>query len=530
MNHSPEQIFAELDRHVIGQTQAKRAVAIALRNRWRRLQLTPEEQASIHPHHILMIGPSGVGKTEVARRLAILSDSPFIKVEATQYTEVGYVGKDITSIVEEVVGAAQALLQSQSSRRAAEQRKAQKKSDKEPVVNAANASEATNYTEQISKKNNEAVEKIIDLIELTSTLKEIEDGARNNNLDKYEPKDWDEVTRKSIHINIMSGGPEFDMMKVYVPTFYSNPFDKRFERAMEIFEVSAMQVLAPLVMLSDEDDDEEFDFTETYANVLAGAKAFKKNKLVSVGKLKELWFKEANREVVKSTMRDKTKDNVIEQVMRDFGFDPASFDSTRTASYKSNSRDDAVMYAENYGIIFIDEFDKLAGVASDRGQVSRQGVQRDLLPLLDGCTVQTKQYGPVDTTNMLFICSGAFQLNKPEELLVEIQGRLPIRVQMEALSVDDFVKILRIKEDNILDQYRKLMSADGIDLVFEDQAVKTIAEIAFQLNMNHGNYGARRLYGCVEKVLEDVTYLSSPGTRITMTITEEYVKNHISSH
>jgi ATP-dependent HslUV protease ATP-binding subunit HslU len=530
MNQSPEQIFAELDRHVIGQVQGKRAVAIALRNRWRRLQLTPEERESIHPHHILMIGPSGVGKTEIARRLAILSDSPFIKVEATQYTEVGYVGKDITSIVEEVVGAASQLLHQQASRKESERqavlKDAKSKTKQKPVDKVEPPTPFMEFRE-------EALSKMVALFELTRMITELETAVKDSKLADFETTDWDENTKHHITTQIRTADPEVNMIKVFVPAFFTDPFDKRFESSSDVLGLSVTQIIIPLMDVDDavsEIDKERLKELEKIT--AAGIKNFKKaTKQISIGKLKEMWYKCAEVEAIKATAKGNIKDKFTQELDefvnnlgKNFGFSGGGFGGA--PSYKSIGTEDAVSYAENYGIIFIDEFDKLAGVASDRGQVSRQGVQRDLLPLLDGCVIKTK-YGNVDTTNMLFICSGAFQLNKPEELMVEVQGRLPIRVHMEALSVDDFVKILQVKEDNILEQYRKLMAADGVDLVFEEAAVKAIADIAFNLNLNYGNYGARRLYGCVEKVLEDVTYLSAPNERITMTISEAYVKARI---
>jgi ATP-dependent HslUV protease ATP-binding subunit HslU len=531
MNYSPEQIFAELDRHVIGQTQAKRAVAIALRNRWRRLQLTSEEQASINPHHILMIGPSGVGKTALAKQLARLSDSPFIKVEATQYTEVGYVGKDITSIVEEVVAAAESLLLSQQAPGAVKQKVQVKveKSTEKPEANPGQAVQFAKYFKLCDEKIRIACERISDLYEVTKIMSGVDHAIKNGTLSEFKFESLEGV-REAQFIREIEAGKHDDKM-ITVPRYFAEPFSSKAELALDQF---SMTCLAPMALMESRDvkEEDQKDLSDAFKDSI---KAFKKYKSVTIGKLRKLWTQAANAEAASAVTYSENPhrvaamsdlDELIKRTLTGMGMNASETRAGIAGQVKAGASSDPVKYAENYGIIFIDEFDKLAGVASDRGQVSRQGVQRDLLPLLDGCVIKTR-YGNVDTTNILFICSGAFQMNKPEELMVEIQGRLPIRVQMEALSADDFVKILRIKEDNILDQYRKLMAADGIDLLFEDQAVKTIAEIAFQLNMNHGNYGARRLYGCVEKVLEDITYLSSPNKRISVTITKEYVENHL---
>jgi hypothetical protein len=435
--------------------------------------------------------------------------------------------------VEDVVNAATQLIHQQATRKESERQAAIKaaksKSNEKPNAKVAAVAPPTPFVEY----REEVLDKMVALFELTRMITELETVVKNSELASFEPVDWDESVKFHIASQIHSADPEVNMIKLFVPSFYTDPFDKRFESSSDVLGLSVTQLIVPLMDADglDEEKDKE-QLRELEKLTAAGIKSFRKStKQISIGKLKEMWYRCAEHEAMVATAKGNAKDkftqeldDFVNNLDKNFGFSSGGFGGA--TSYKSIDSDDAVKYAENYGIVFIDEFDKLAGVASDRGQVSRQGVQRDLLPLLDGCVIKTK-YGNVDTTNMLFICSGAFQMNKPEELMVEVQGRLPIRVHMEALSVEDFVKILQIKEDNILDQYRKLMAADGVDLVFEDAAVRAIAETAFHLNMNFGNYGARRLYGCVEKVLEDITYLSSPNERITMTITEEYVKARI---
>jgi ATP-dependent protease HslVU (ClpYQ) ATPase subunit len=531
-NQSPEQIFAELDRHVIGQPKAKRAVAIALRNRWRRLQLTPDQRKEIHPHHLLLIGPSGCGKTAIAKRLADLSNSPFIKVEATQYTEVGYVGKEVTSIVEEVVAAAEVLFDLHEREREERERKEQ------DALKKADRKAAKEGYENADPKIKQIIEEIIDLSEIEDLAEHALKYAKVGAIVPYEPFSYKEEKRKQFRMKLY--GSELDLNQVRVPNIFDNvsllgDIGDKYLRSKQLHRGKIDSVI------------NSFEGIKATSGPTQIAKIFRDAKRIlrdflgttdhcGVVVLKTMWSKAMG--IEGWPMAYKGEEPSIPPTPKnsegfaDFSrrMDELTRNMGRRGYQRTNRNertDRLIEYAENYGIVFIDEFDKLAGQASVTSNATRQGVQRDLLPLLDGCKINTR-YGEVDTSNMLFICSGAFQLHKPEDLMVEIQGRLPIQVHLEALTIEDFIKILSLKDENILAQYKKLMGADGIDLTFDADAVAKIAETAFALNLNQGNFGARRLFQCVEKVLEDVTYLSAPpGERIQMKITKTYIENHL---
>lgn len=404
---TPREIVHELDKHIIGQNGAKRAVAIALRNRWRRLQLDEDLRAEISPKNILMIGPTGVGKTEIARRLAKLASAPFIKVEATKFTEVGYVGRDVESIIRDLVEVAIKLRRDETMK----------------IMN--------------DRAIDAAEERILDAL---LTPARTDDPAENKNT----------ATRQLFRKKLREG--ELD--------------DKEIELEVSAASVG-VEIMAPPGME---------EMTSQLQNMFSN---------MSPGKTKTKTLK------VKDALKQATEDEAAKLINED--------------ELKSN----AVEAVEQTGIVFIDEIDKVAKGA-DRGgaDVSREGVQRDLLPLIEGCTVSTK-YGMIKTDHILFIASGAFHLSKPSDLVPELQGRLPIRVELSALSVDDFKRILREPDASLTEQYQALLQTEGLALTFSEDAITRIAEIAWQVNEKTENIGARRLHTVMERLLEEISFEGS---------------------
>ena len=404
---TPREIVHELDKHIIGQNGAKRAVAIALRNRWRRLQLDEDLRAEISPKNILMIGPTGVGKTEIARRLAKLASAPFIKVEATKFTEVGYVGRDVESIIRDLVEVAIKLRRDETMK----------------IMN--------------DRAIDAAEERILDAL---LTPARTDDPAENKNT----------ATRQLFRKKLREG--ELD--------------DKEIELEVSAASVG-VEIMAPPGME---------EMTSQLQNMFSN---------MSPGKTKTKTLK------VKDALKQATEDEAAKLINED--------------ELKSS----AVEAVEQTGIVFIDEIDKVAKGA-DRGgaDVSREGVQRDLLPLIEGCTVSTK-YGMIKTDHTLFIASGAFHLSKPSDLVPELQGRLPIRVELSALSVDDFKRILREPDASLTEQYQALLQTEGLALTFSEDAITRIAEIAWQVNEKTENIGARRLHTVMERLLEEISFEGS---------------------
>lgn len=425
---TPREIVSELDRHIIGQNEAKRAVAIAMRNRWRRMQLDPKIRQEIFPKNILMIGPTGVGKTEIARRLATLAKAPFIKVEATKYTEVGYVGKEVDSIIRELMEVAMKLVKEEAFKsnqvRATEAAEERILDALLPNPSASEEEKSSNHTRQIFRKK-----------------------LREGELDDREIDI--RVSEKSQSFNIIGGGSSMEDV--------SNQLQSLFD-------------------------------------------SLSQNRTVS----RKMKIKDALKELAQEEAEKLTK---VEDL-----------------------RAEAIKLCENQGIVFIDEIDKICGgenSSSSRGEVSRQGVQRDLLPLIEGCQINTK-YGMVHTDHILFIASGAFQMAKPSDLIPELQGRLPIRVELKALTADDFVRILKEPHASLTKQYEYLMATEGVKISFTEDAIKRIAEDAYTVNEKTENIGARRLHTLMEKLLDTVSFEAPDNPGSVIEIDAAYVDSHLS--
>lgn len=430
---TPREIVHELDRHIVGQQDAKKAVAIALRNRWRRMQLDTNLRSEVNPKNILLIGPTGVGKTEIARRLAKLADAPFVKVEATKFTEVGYVGKDVESIIRDLVEVSAKLLREQQIKR------------------------VTHLAEDAAE------ERVLDAL-----LPPARDANTDNEEEKSSPSTGS-ATRQMFRKKLREG--ELD--------------DKEIELELEAQKVG-MEIMTPPGM-----EDMAGQLQDMFSNMSKGKKQRRK---LSVKKaLEQLKDEEAASRINEEEIRSK-----------------------------------ALEIAEQNGIVFIDEIDKVAKRGESGGtDVSREGVQRDLLPLIEGSTVQTK-YGMVKTDHILFIASGAFHLSKPSDLIPELQGRLPIRVELSALSASDFERILTEPDASLCMQYVALLKTEGVSLDFTSEAITAISKLAFDVNESTENIGARRLHTLMEKLLEDISYRAPEMGGDSISIDENYVQNTLS--
>ncbi len=426
---TPQKTVQELDKHIIGQQAAKRAVAIALRNRWRRQQVTEPLRQEITPKNILMIGPTGVGKTEIARRLARLADAPFIKVEATKFTEVGYVGRDVDSIIRDLVESAIKQLREQET------------------------------AKMRARAEDLAEDRILDVLL---------PPARESGL-QSEDADRDSATRQKFRKKLREG--ELD--------------DKEIEIELSATHAAHMEIFAPPGM-----EELTTQIQGMFQNM--GAERKKTRKLKIREALKLITDEEASKLI-----------NDEELKLR------------------------AVQNVEQNGIVFLDEIDKITSRSETSGaDVSRQGVQRDLLPLVEGTTVSTK-YGMIKTDHILFIASGAFHLAKPSDLIPELQGRFPIRVELSSLSADDFIQILTNTDACLTRQYEALLETEGIKLEFTTDAIKRLAEIAFAVNEKTENIGARRLHTVMEKLLEDVSFDAARHRGDTVVIDSAYVDTRL---
>ena len=434
---TPPEIVSELDKHIVGQQDAKRAVAIALRNRWRRQQVAEPLRSEITPKNILMIGPTGVGKTEIARRLARLANAPFIKIEATKFTEVGYVGRDVDSIIRDLVEIAFKQVQEQ---------------EKSKVTQRA---------------MDAAEDRVLDVL-LPPPHKTETPGfgfnAPDTKPDKPEPES---ATRQILRKRLREG--ELDDKEIEIEIAQAAP-------SMEFAGPAGME-----------------EMTNQLQSLFSNMPGQKKSRRLPIGEALKLL---ADEEAGKMVNAEEAKTIAVESV-------------------------------EQNGIVFLDEIDKVATRSDSQGaDVSRQGVQRDLLPLIEGTAVNTK-YGSIRTDHILFIASGAFHLSKPSDLVPELQGRLPIRVEMQSLTTDDFVQILSDTDASLTKQYSALMQTEGIELSFTDDGLRRLAEIAFDVNERVENIGARRLHTVMERLLEVLSFEATNRTDKTVTITADYVNERL---
>ncbi|RLZ29573.1 HslU--HslV peptidase ATPase subunit [Proteus mirabilis] len=428
---TPREIASELDRFIIGQDKAKRAVAIALRNRWRRMQLDEALRHEVTPKNILMIGPTGVGKTEIARRLAKLANAPFIKVEATKFTEVGYVGKEVDSIIRDLTDSAVKMVRSQ-------------------------AIEKNRY-----RAEEMAEERILDVL--------IPPAKNNWGVTESASSSEPSAARQAFRKKLREG--QLD--------------DKEIEIELAATPMG-VEIMAPPGM------EEMTNQLQSMFQNLAGQKQ-KARKM----KIKEAFKLIVEEEAAKLVNPEELKQQAIDAV-------------------------------EQHGIVFIDEVDKICkrGGQSSGSDVSREGVQRDLLPLVEGCTVSTK-HGMVKTDHILFIASGAFQVSSPSDLIPELQGRLPIRVELQALTAEDFERILTEPNASLTKQYQALMATEGVSINFSQDGIRKIAESAWRVNETTENIGARRLHTVLERLMEEISYDASERQGETILIDAEYVKQHL---
>ncbi|AIP96312.1 HslU--HslV peptidase ATPase subunit [Salmonella enterica] len=425
---TPREIVSELNKHIIGQDNAKRSVAIALRNRWRRMQLDEELRHEVTPKNILMIGPTGVGKTEIARRLAKLANAPFIKVEATKFTEVGYVGKEVDSIIRDLTDAAVKMVRVQ-------------------------AIEKNRY-----RAEELAEERILDVLV----------PPAKNNWGQTEQQQEPSAARQTFRKKLREG--QLD--------------DKEIEINLAAAPMG-VEIMAPPGM------EEMTSQLQSLFQNLGGQKQ----------KPRKLKIKDAMKLLVEEEAAKLVNPEELKQ--------------------------DAIDAVEQHGIVFIDEIDKICKRGETSGpDVSREGVQRDLLPLVEGCTVSTK-HGMVKTDHILFIASGAFQVAKPSDLIPELQGRLPIRVELQALTTSDFERILTEPNASVTMQYKALMATEGVNIEFTDSGIKRIAEAAWQVNETTENIGARRLHTVLERLMEEISYNASDLHGQNITIDAEYVSKHL---
>lgn len=426
-NMTPREIVHELDRHIVGQDEAKRSVAVALRNRWRRMQLSNELRPEVTPKNILMIGPTGVGKTEIARRLAKLANAPFIKVEATKFTEVGYVGRDVETIVRDLVD--QAIKMQREQAMHSNKTKAEDAAE-ERILDALLPTARPIGSEELSKTD-------------SATRQVFRKKLREGQLDDKEI-DID-VAQPKVGVEIMSP-PGMEEMTSQLQNLFSNMGQDR-----------------------------------------------KQTRRLTVAEAFKLLTEE---EAAKLVKEEDLKQNAVEAV-------------------------------EQNGIVFLDEIDKVCKRADHTSaDVSREGVQRDLLPLIEGCTVSTK-HGMVKTDHILFIASGAFHLARPSDLIPELQGRLPIRVELQALTPEHFRRILTEPKASLTEQYRALMATEGVELSFTDEGIARIAELAFQVNESTENIGARRLHTMMERLLEEISFNASDRSGQQVSVDRDFVDQYL---
>ncbi|WP_312728454.1 ATP-dependent protease ATPase subunit HslU [Enterococcus sp.] len=449
-NKSPREIVKELDEYIVGQTNAKKSVAVALRNRYRRLQLDEKMQQDVTPKNILMIGPTGVGKTEIARRLAKIVDAPFVKLEATKFTEVGYVGRDVESMVRDLVENAIQIVKKEQYKNVRIQ--AEKKANRRLVKVLVPG------IKKEQKKNTNPYEQMMNMFNAVQQpeepKEELTDEIRSNRQAIFEQLEKGLLDNREVTIQV-------DEPKNQAP------------------------------MMNNGLEQMGIDLNET----LGALKPQKKiERTVTVKEARELLIQEESSKLVND----------------------------------ADIHSEALRLAESSGIIFLDEIDKVSSKSQQSGEVSREGVQRDILPIVEGSQVNTK-YGTLQTDHILFIASGAFHLSKPSDLIPELQGRFPIRVELDDLTKEDFVKILTEPNNALVKQYIALLGTENVKVVFTMEAIEKIAEIAYQVNRDTDNIGARRLHTILEKLLEDLLFEASEMQMGEITITEAYVEEKLAS-
>ena len=446
-NLTPKQIVEKLDYYIIGQNNAKRSVAVALRNRYRRMHLDDEMKREIVPKNILMIGPTGVGKTEIARRLATLVKAPFIKVEATKFTEVGYVGRDVESMVRDLVEMSLRMVQEEKTEEVQEEAKI--------------AAEKRLVSLLVPKAKKES--------KISNPLEMLFQNPENEKVDENEEANKDIANKRSqVKQKLANGDLEDEIVTVELEEQRASMFD--------MLQGSGMEQMG-------------MNMQDTF-NQLMPSKT--KKRKTSVKEARKLLIQEEAKKLVDM----------------------------------EEAQQEAVNRAEQSGIIFIDEIDKVVGQDGQGPNVSREGVQRDILPIVEGSTVMTK-YGPVKTNHVLFFAAGAFHMAKPSDLIPELQGRFPVRVELEKLTTSDFERILKEPSNALLKQYTELLKTEDINIEFTDEAITRLAEIAYEVNRETDNIGARRLHTILEKLLEDLSFEAPDINLPTVEITANYVDDKL---
>ncbi|MFB5367291.1 ATP-dependent protease ATPase subunit HslU [Enterococcus faecium] len=451
LKQTPRQIVSELDEYIVGQHAAKKSVAVALRNRYRRLQLDEKMQQDITPKNMLMIGPTGVGKTEIARRLAKIVNAPFVKVEATKFTEVGYVGRDVESMVRDL------------------------------VENAIQIVEKEQYSRVYTSAKKNAEKRLVKILvpgikkEQKQSTNQFEQMMNLFNASQQNTAESQEEVTEDIRIN----------RRTVLEQLQKGLLDSR-EVTIEVEDQKK-----PAPMMNNGLEQMGIDLNETLGALTPKKKV---ERTVTVKEALELLIKEESAKLVKD----------------------------------ADIHSEAIKLAEESGIIFIDEIDKITSKSQQSGEVSREGVQRDILPIVEGSQVNTK-YGIIQTDHVLFIASGAFHLSKPSDLIPELQGRFPIRVELDDLTAEDFVKILTEPNNALIKQYVALIGTENVSVTFTKEAIERIAQIAFDVNRDTDNIGARRLHTILEKLLEDLLFEAPDMQMGEITITEAYVDDKLGS-